>query len=59
MNYWKNRKVLITGGTRMVGSHVSEMLVKQGARIIITSTNISSRKAKRNLRNMRDKINLI
>ncbi len=59
MNYWKNRKILITGGARMVGSHVSETLVKQGARITIISTNISSRKAKRNLRNMRDKINLI
>lgn len=31
--YWKNKKVLITGGCGMVGSYVTEFLVKAGAKV--------------------------
>ncbi len=33
MSYWKNRKVLVTGGCGMMGSYVTEFLVKAGARV--------------------------
>lgn len=35
MNYWKNKKVLITGGAGLIGSALATNLVGLGARIII------------------------
>lgn len=32
-NFWYNKKVLVTGGTGFIGSKVSEMLLKLGARV--------------------------
>ena len=38
---WKNKKVLITGGASFIGSHLSEQLIKLGAKIRIAE-NFSS-----------------
>lgn len=34
-NFWSGKKVLVTGGTGFIGSHVVEMLVPAGARITV------------------------
>ena len=33
MSFWKNKKVLVTGGAGFVGSYVVELLVEEGARV--------------------------
>ena len=40
MNFWKNKKVLVTGGCGMMGSHATEFLVEAGARVRV-SDNLS------------------
>src|SRR3989338_5035374 len=35
MNYWQNKKVLVTGGTGFIGSYLSELLVEAGAEVTI------------------------
>lgn len=34
-NFWVDKKVLVTGGSGFMGSHVSELLVKKGANITV------------------------
>lgn len=34
-NFWLNKKVLVTGGSGFIGSHVSELLVKKEAKVTI------------------------
>lgn len=36
-NYWKNKRVLVTGGAGFLGSHVVDLLVDAGAEVSITS----------------------
>lgn len=35
MSYWKDKKVLVTGGCSFIGSHLSDALLARGARVTI------------------------
>ena len=37
MSYYKNKKVLVTGGTGLIGRPLVEMLIAQGANVRIAS----------------------
>lgn len=37
MSFWKNKKVLVTGGTGFIGSHVAELLVQEQAKVTVTT----------------------
>lgn len=53
-NFWKNKKVLVTGGTGFIGSHVSELLVKRGAKV-----RILDHIKKENIQSILDQVELI
>jgi len=36
-DFWENKKVLITGGTGFIGSHIAKELIKKKAKVTITS----------------------
>ena len=36
-NFWKNKKVLVTGGAGFIGSFVCELLLNKGANVRITT----------------------
>ena len=55
-NFWKAKKILITGGVGFIGSFVVEELIKRGALITVP---IRSEKKIRNIEHLSDKINLI
>ena len=35
MNYYKNKKILITGGAGFIGSHLTRRLVQYGAKVSV------------------------
>ena len=43
MNFYKNKKVLVTGGTGLIGVPLVEMLLNQGADVTVVSLDDSSR----------------
>ena len=43
MSFYKNKKVLVTGGTGLIGRPLVEMLIGQGAKVRIASLDDSSR----------------
>lgn len=56
-DFWKNKKVLVTGGAGFIGSHVVEVLVEKGARVTVLD-NLQSGNLK-NLKEVKDKIIII
>lgn len=56
-NFWKNKKVLVTGGAGFIGSHVVEILVEEGARVTVLD-NLQSGNLK-NLVTIKNKIKFI
>lgn len=38
MSYWKNKKVLVTGGAGFIGSYLTELLVGEGARVTVADS---------------------
>ncbi len=54
---WEGKKVLITGGTGFIGSHLVEALLDKGADITIVHKNKENRQ--RNLRHVENKIHFI
>src|SRR3990167_6602210 len=46
MSFYKNRKVLVTGGTGLIGQPLVEMLVTQGAKVTVVSLDDPSRAPK-------------
>lgn len=52
--FWLNKKVLVTGGSGFIGSHVSELLVKKGAKV-----SILDHIKKQNINSIEDQIELI
>ena len=55
--YWSGKKVLITGGTGFIGSHVVEQLVKRGAQVSVLD-NMRNGKIK-NIEYLKDKVRFI
>ncbi len=54
MEFWKNKKVLVTGGAGFIGSHVVEKLVARGATVTVLD-NLQNGKAE-NLDSVKDQI---
>lgn len=56
-DFWKGKKVLVTGGTGFIGSHVVEKLVKRGARVSVLD-NMQNGKIK-NISHLKKEVNFI
>lgn len=54
-NFWKGKKVLVTGGTGFIGSYVSEQLLKKG--YIVSVTTLS--KDLENIKHLRGNVKII
>ncbi len=57
MNFWKDKKVLVTGGAGSIGSYLVELLVKQGAKTTVVDNLEAGRKE--NLSSVIKKIELV
>ncbi len=58
-DFWHDKKVLVTGGTGFIGSHVVEMLVGRGAKVRVSTSHTLSDEAKRNLATVLDDIEIV
>lgn len=56
-NFWKEKKVLVTGGAGFIGSHVVEKLVERGARVSVMDNLVSGSLS--NLVKIKNEINFI
>lgn len=56
MSYWKNKKVLVTGGAGFIGSYLSELLVEEGAQVTIADSLV--RGSKTRIENIIKKVDL-
>lgn len=56
-NFWKDKKVLVTGGAGFIGSHVVEMLVNKNAKVTVID-NLENSNLE-NLKKVRNKIKFI
>lgn len=56
MNYWKDKKVLVTGGAGFIGSHLSELLVEADAKVTLADN--LCRGSKNNIRKITGKADL-
>ncbi len=59
MNYWKDKHVLVTGGSGMVGSYVSEMLLERGAKVSLTAKDSLDSFERNNLQKILGSVSLI
>ncbi len=57
MSFWRNKKVVVTGGAGFIGSHLTERLVTAGAKVIVVDK--SEKAIKTNLVNVKDKVKII
>ncbi len=57
INFWNNQKVLVTGGTGFIGSHVVELLIKKNAKVTVLDR-IKNNTIK-NIGYLKDQINFI
>lgn len=56
MSFWKDKKVLVTGGAGFIGSYLSELLVEQGAKVTIADSLVRGNKAK--IKSILNQVNL-
>lgn len=53
--FWKDKKVLVTGGAGFIGSYVVELLVESGAKVAITTKSGQTS----NINHLKDKVDVI
>jgi GDP-L-fucose synthase len=58
-DYWRGRKVLVTGAFGFIGSHIAELLVSRGARVTATVSPVRGRAGTAHLPALRERIELI
>lgn len=56
-DYWIDKKVLVTGGSGFIGSHLAERLVELGARVAVYDNFVSGRV--RNISHLKDEIEIV
>jgi len=56
-NFWSGKKVLVTGGTGFIGSHVVEKLVKRGAKVYVLDNLMNG--AIKNIFNLKNEVEFL